>query len=90
MDIKDIKLKLTRLIPHIHNLPKVIYIYWLGRGWFIEKRWNRNSIGKYFVGAKVNGFREVIITNINIRFLNLIIFTLLKIEYRKDKKYERN
>lgn len=38
MDIKDIKLKLTRLIPRIHNLPKVVYIYWLGRGWFIEKR----------------------------------------------------
>ena len=29
---------------------------------------NKNSIGNYFVGAKVNGFREVIITNINMRF----------------------
>lgn len=38
MDIKDIKLKLTRLIPRIHNLPRVIYISWFGYEWFIEKK----------------------------------------------------
>lgn len=24
-------------IPHIHNLPQVIYIKWLGYEWFIKK-----------------------------------------------------
>ena len=38
MDIREIKLKLQRLVPRIHNLPKVIYISWLGYEWFIEKK----------------------------------------------------
>ena len=38
MDIREIKLKLQRLVPLIHNLPNVIYINWFGYEWFIEKR----------------------------------------------------
>lgn len=26
-----------KIIPHIHNLPQVIYINWLGYDWFIYK-----------------------------------------------------
>ena len=28
---------LCKIKPHIHNLPKVIYIQWLGYEWFIRK-----------------------------------------------------
>lgn len=35
----------------------------------LERTQNRNSIDNYFVGAKVNEFREVLSkTNINMRF----------------------
>lgn len=32
-----LKLFLNKLVPHIHNLPQVIYIKWFDFEWFIEK-----------------------------------------------------
>ena len=46
---------------------------------------NGNLLTNNFVGAKVNGFREIIITNIKHKISNLIIFTNFKnIEYKGD------
>ena len=40
---------------------------------------NKNSIGNYFVGAKVNGIREVLSkTNINMRFFKSYYFHIIK------------
>lgn len=34
---QKIKNMLWGIKPHIHNLPKLIYIKWLGYEWFIRK-----------------------------------------------------
>lgn len=36
--MKTVKLFLTQLIPHIHNLPQCIYIKWWKWEYIIEKR----------------------------------------------------
>lgn len=35
--ISKLKIWLGKLIPKVHNLPRCIYINWLGYEWIIEK-----------------------------------------------------
>lgn len=42
--IRTVKLLLRKLIPHVHNLPQIIYINWLGFEWFIEKTNGRRKL----------------------------------------------
>ena len=37
MLIRRIQKVLWNVVPHIHNLPQVIYINWLDYEWFIKK-----------------------------------------------------
>jgi len=32
-----IRILLWNIVPHIHNLPQVFYIRWLGYEWIIQK-----------------------------------------------------